>query len=83
MMRTMTQAKRVQDAVKRAGKRRQSVSIAESFRERDLRRDPCHLDAILCRNTIHPGRYVILERSRGSNGDVTVAKISHGEQMIS
>ena len=39
MMRTMTQAKRVQDAVKRAGKGRQSVSIAESFREKDLRRE--------------------------------------------
>ena len=38
-MRTMTQAKRVQDAVKRTGKGRQSVSIAESFREKDLRRE--------------------------------------------
>ena len=39
MMRAMTQAERVQDAVKRAGKRRQSVSIAESFREKDLRKE--------------------------------------------
>ena len=78
-MRVMTQAERVLDRIKELEKDGTAVSIAESFRERDLRRGPCHLDAILCRNTIHPGRYVILERSRSSNGDVTVAKISHGE----
>ena len=61
MMRAMTQAERDLDRLKELERDGTSVSTAESSCERDLRRGPCHLDAILCRNTINPGRYVILE----------------------
>ena len=46
------------DAVKRAEKGRQSVSIAESSCERDLRRKSIPSGRHLGRNTINPGRYV-------------------------
>ena len=79
MVRTMTQAKRVQDAVKRTGKGWQSVSIAESFREKDLRRE-IH---IIWTPSCAVIRFIQQIRHSGKiekfNGDVTVAKISHGE----
>ena len=60
-------SKTCQDAVKRTGKRTAvSQYCGELSRERSSERDPYYLDAILGSNTIHPGRYVILERSRSS-----------------
>ena len=61
MMRAMTQAERDLDRLKELERDGTSVSTAESSCERDLRRGPSHLDAILCRNTINPSRYINLE----------------------
>ena len=63
---------------KRIGEGRQwSVSIAGSSCERDLRRSSCHLDAILCRNTINQA-VTSLWKIKKLIGGETVAKSSHG-----
>ena len=64
MVRAMTQAERVLDGIREPEK--DGTSVSQSVQRRALAKEifgesPYHLDAILCRNTINPGRYVILE----------------------
>ena len=84
MMRAMTQAERDLDRLKELERDGTSVSTAESSCERGLRSGPCHLDKRRHLGQIYdqPEQKHHSGRSRSSNGGETVAKISHGELLI-
>ena len=72
------------DGIKELERDGTSVSTAESSCERGLRSGPCHLDKRRHLGQIYDQSEQIHHsgRSRSSNGGETVAKISHGELLI-